>query len=80
MAINTAWTYEEAREMLSAWKECEKAIASGQAKAYKVGTREYTALDLDEIRRSIQYWSNAVEALSGQCRTSRVTRVVPRDL
>ena len=80
MAIENAYTYEEAKEMLTLWKKCETALATGQAKAYKVGTREYTALDLDEISRRITYWSNLLDAKSGTVRTSKVTRVVPRDL
>ncbi len=80
MAITTAYTIEEAREMLALWKACEKALASGQAKEYKVGTREFTALDLPEIAARINYFSNVVEALSGTVRTKRVVRVVPRDL
>ncbi len=80
MAIENAYTYEEARTMLDLWKACETALATGQAKAYKVGTREYTALDLDEISRRVTFWSNVLDAKSGAARTSRVTRVVPRDL
>lgn len=80
MAVTYAYTLTEAREMLTLWKECERALASGQAKAYKVGTREFTALDLDEIAARINYFGNVVEALSGNVRTKRVVRVVPRDL
>ena len=80
MAISTTYTLEEAREMLGLWKACEKALASGQAKAYKVGSREFTAFDLEEVRHMITYFGNAIEALSKQARTTRVTRVVPRDL
>lgn len=76
----SAWTLEEARNMLDLWKACEVALATGQAKSYKIGTREYTALDLNEIAGRIHYWANMVEALSGRTRTTRVTRVVPRDL
>ena len=39
MAITTAYTLTEAQEMLDAWKACEKALASGQAKEYRVGSR-----------------------------------------
>lgn len=80
MAITTAYTLAEAREMLALWKECEKALASGQAKEYRVGTREFTAVDLPDIAARINYFGNVVEALSGAVRTSRVVRVVPRDL
>jgi hypothetical protein len=80
MAITTAYTIEEAREMLALWKECEKALASGQAKEYRIGTREYTAIDLPHIAARINYFSNVIDALSGAVRTKRVIRVVPRDL
>ena len=32
----TAWTKEEARNMLALWIEAEKAVATGQS--YKIGT------------------------------------------
>ena len=80
MAVTYAYTLTEAREMLALWKECERALASGQAKAYKVGTREFTALDLPDIAARINYFGNVVEALSGNVRTKRVVRAVPRDL
>ena len=80
MAVTTAYTLEEAKEMLEMWKACEKALASGQAKRYRVGTREFEAIDLPEIAARITYFANVVESLSGTVRTKRVTRVVPRDL
>lgn len=80
MAITTAWTLEEARDMLAKWKECERALASGQAKRYRIGTREYEAIDLPEIAQRINYFGNVIESLSGQARTKRVARFVPRDL
>jgi phage FluMu protein gp41 len=80
MAITTAYTLAEAKEMLTLWKECEKALASGQAKEYRVGTREFTAVDLPDIAARINYFGNVVEALSGGVRTKRVVRVVPRDM
>lgn len=80
MAITTAYSLKEAQEMLSLWKECEFTLASGQAKEYRIGTREFTAVDLPDIAARINYFGNVVEALSGKARTTRVTRVVPRDL
>ena len=80
MSIITAYTLTEAREMLSLFKAAYKELVTGQAKAYRVGTREYTALDIDDLRRQIEYFANIVEALSGNVRTKRVARVVPRDL
>jgi len=80
MSVHTAYTLQESREMLGLWKDCERALASGQAKEYRVGTRWYTALDLREVAMMIERFANIVEALSGQTRTTRVVRVVPRDL
>ena len=80
MAATSAYTLAEAREQLQLWKDCEKALASGQAKAYRIGTREYTAFDLAEIAKRIEYFANVIEALSGTVRTSRVVSVVLRDL
>lgn len=80
MAFSTSYTLPEAREMLELWKACEKALASGQAKEYRIGTREYTAIDLPHIAARINFFSNVIEALEGNVRTKRVVRVVPRDL
>lgn len=80
MAALNAYTITEARRMLALCKEALEALLTGQAKHYKIGSREFTALDVDELRRWIEYFSNLVEALSGSVRTKRVARVVPRDL
>ena len=80
MAYSTAYTISEAREMLGLWKECEKALVTGQAKSYRVGSREFTAFDLTEVHKMIGYFSDIVESLDGSSRTTRVVRVIPRDL
>lgn len=80
MAVTSAWTLQEAQEMLEVWKAAEKALASGQAKRYKIGTREFEAVDLPDIAARINYFGNVVESLSGKVRTKRVTRIVPRDM
>ena len=79
MAV-TAYTLTEAREMRELTKEAIKELLSGQVQHYRIGTGEYTALDIDDLMRMLTYWSNMVDALSGNARTSKVTRVVPRDL
>ena len=76
----TAYTLTEAKEYRELWKDCERALASGQAKSYRVGTREFTSVDLIDIAKRIEYFSSLVETLSGSVRTTRVARVVPRDL
>lgn len=80
MSVTSAYTLSEAQEILTLYKQAEKDLVSGQATHYKIGTREFTALDLDEIRKNIERLGNIVEALSGKARTKRVARVVPRDL
>lgn len=80
MSAISGYTLAEAKEMLEMWKACEQALASGQAERYRIGSREYEAIDLDKIAARINYFSNLVEALSGNVRTRRVVRIVPRDL
>lgn len=80
MSIINAYTLTEARTMLELCKTALQELISGQAKSYRVGTREYTALDIDDLWREIEKFSNLVEALSGSTRTKRVARVIPRDL
>lgn len=80
MSVQYQYTLVEARENLALCKEALKALISGQAKAYRIGSREFTALDIDELRKLIEYFGNIVEALSGAVKTNRVVRVVPRDL
>ena len=76
-----SYTLAQAREMLALCQEAHRELLSGGgAKSYRIGTREFTAFDLKELRDEERYWANRVDALSGQVRTTRVTRVVPRDL
>ena len=49
MAAISAYTLAEAREMLELWKSAEKALASGQVTSYRVGTRECTLVDMEDI-------------------------------
>lgn len=80
MAITTIWTLEEAQAMVTDIKTAITSIVSGTAKGYKIGSREYTALDLAELNSMLTYFGNIVESLSTSTRTNRVVRVVPRDL
>ena len=66
--------------MLELCKTALTELLSGQAKSYRIGTREFTALDVDDLIKEITFFSNIVEALSGKVRTKNVARVVPRDL
>jgi hypothetical protein len=80
MAITTAFSLEEAREHLKLWKDCARALASGQAQSYRIGSRELTLINMDEIKASINYFSNIINSLTGTKRRNNVRRVVPRDL
>ena len=80
MSITVAYTLEEAQQCLVDAKQALQDTLAGQAKRYKIGTREYEALSLDALKRMIEYYANIVESLSGGTRTNRVARVVPRDL
>lgn len=74
------YTLSEAKEMLALWKECYRALASGQVKSYKIGTRELTNLDLGEVRKCITEFNSYIQELNGTTRSVRATCVVPRDL
>ena len=50
----SAYTREEAVQMLALWKNAEKVLAQGTAKSYKIGTREYHAVDLPDIAARIE--------------------------
>jgi hypothetical protein len=71
---------EEARSLLALYKEAEIALIDGQAQSYKVGTREFTALDLTWIQQRIRELAKTIEGLQGNLRTKRGVQVVPRDL
>jgi hypothetical protein len=80
MALITAYTLTEARSLLALYKEAEIALVDGQAKHYKVGTREFTAVDLPWIMQRIRELAKLIEGLEGNARTKRAVMVVPRDL
>ena len=72
------FTLVEAQTQLGLWKECAQEIASGTAKHYRIGNREYTAIDIDEVYRMIKYFAGLVDRLDGSARSVRVQVVVPR--
>lgn len=80
MAAKAAYELAEAREMLNLCKSAMNELVSGQAKSYRIGTREFTAFDIDELLRLIRYYSDLVASLEGQVRSNSVARVVFRDL
>lgn len=80
MSATSVWTMEEAQAMVKEIKTAIKSIVNGTAQEYRIGSRTYTALNLEELNAMLNYFGNVVEALSGKVRTNRVVRVVPRDL
>ena len=72
-------TLEQAQQPLSAWLDADLALATG--KSYKIGSRDLTRADANEIKDRIAYWSQQVALLSttGK-RGGRVLRIVPRDI
>lgn len=80
MAYVSAYTLTEARSLLALYKEAEISLVGGQAKSYKIGTREFTSLDLPVIQQRIRELAKTIEGLQGNMRTKRAVMVVPRDL
>ena len=79
VAMIDGFTLVEAQTQLGLWKEAAQEIASGTAKHYRIGNREYTALDIDEVYKMIKYFAGLVDRLDGSARNARVQVVVPRD-
>lgn len=75
----SAFTVEELRELLTTWKDCYTALATGQASYYRIGTREFQAFNLDEVENRIKAIQAAIDEKTGTKKT-RVRRVVYRDL
>ena len=70
---------DEAKAMLYGWLEAERLVMSG--KSYRIGNRQLTRANLDEIREGITYWRKEVAKLeSGRSgKGMKVWRAVPRD-
>lgn len=73
------FTLVEAREQLELWKDCARELAKGQAKSYRIGSREFNSFDLAEVYKMIKYFSDLVDELEGTRRKARVQVVIPRD-
>ena len=74
-------TLETAKRHLDAWLEAEIAVTNAQS--YTIGSRVMTKADLEEIRKTIDYWNNKVaelEAVAKYGGRNRAKRAVPRDL
>lgn len=55
------WTQEELLEQIGAWKQALLKCSTGQS--YKIGTRELSRYDLDEIRKMLDYLTSELSAL-----------------
>lgn len=55
-------TQAEAEAMLSAWREAELKVASGQE--YEIGNRRLKRADLGAIGERIRYWEGQVQKLT----------------
>jgi hypothetical protein len=74
-------TLETAKRHLDAWLEAEIAVTNAQS--YTIGSRVMTKADLEEIRKTIDYWNNKVAELENIAKyggRNRAYRAVPRDL
>lgn len=74
-------TLETAQRHLDAWLEAEIAVTNAQS--YTIGSRVMTKADLEEIRKTIDYWNAKVVELENAKKhggRSRAYRAVPRDL
>ena len=80
MAFVSPYTLAEARNLLALYKDAEIALVDGQAKSYRIGSREFTSLDLQLIQQRIRELAKTIEGLEGNLRTKRAVMVVPRDL
>ena len=76
---NAAYTYEEAKTYLSQYKEALSALVDGQAKAYRIGSREVTLLDVEDIEKMVDKFAAICEKYETNTRPPRSVAVVFRD-
>ena len=77
--VNAAYSYEDAKMYLAQYKEALTALVDGQAKAYTIGSRSVTLLDLPDIERMIDKFASIVEKYETNTRPPRSVAVVFRD-
>lgn len=76
---NPAYSYEETKMYLEKYKEALLALVEGQAKSYKIGSREVTLLDVDELEAMINRFAQIKEKYETGTRPPRSVAVVFRD-
>ena len=80
MEFVSPYSLEEATQLLAMYKAAEIALVNGQAQSYRIGSREFTAIDLELIQQRIRELAKMIAGLTGAMRTKRAVMVVPRDL
>ncbi|MCK9994353.1 MAG: hypothetical protein Dbin4_02873 [Alphaproteobacteria bacterium] len=66
-----AITLAQAETQLALWIAADAALATAQS--YRIGERQLTRADAEQVRANITYWENRVMALSdGRSRGMRV--------
>ena len=74
-----SWDLQTAKLHLQSWLEADLALATG--KRYRIGSRNLTRVDAQEVKERIQFWSNEVDRLeNGRPKGIRPYRAVIRDL
>lgn len=69
-------TLERAKKHLEAWLDAELAVSTGQS--YRIGTRQITRADIEDIRKQIAYWQRKIKILQGKS-SRKVYQAIPRD-
>jgi hypothetical protein len=73
-------TLAMAQKHLEEWMEAELEITTHQS--YRLGNQTLTMADLEQVRGTIDYWSEKVErlkAIAAAGGRNRAYRIVPRD-
>ena len=65
----------DAQALLAAYKAAELAVLTGQS--YRIGSRELTRADLNQIRQGKKEAQADVDRLTG---ARKMRRVIPRDI
>lgn len=74
------YTLEEVQKFQKEYKTAHYELISGQAKSYRIGSREFEAIDLDFIEKMIEKFAGYEAELTGSRRSGRMQRVMIRDL
>lgn len=67
-------TLTEAESKLTLWLAAEEACAANQS--YKIGDRELTRADLEEIGKRVEYWDKKAKELAAASEGRARTRYI----